>query len=70
MDTMRLARETGFEVAVRALVGVAGGQGGLDLGGEGGAVVGGEDGGGGAGGVGYRVGHGSPWESLSWWLVM
>ena len=58
------------EVPVRALVGVAGGEGGFDFGGQAGAVVGGEDGGGGAGCVGGWVGHGvSPGSVSSGWLV-
>ena len=48
------------QVPVRALLGVAGGQGGLDLGGQARAEVGGEDRGGGPGRVGGGVGHGVP----------
>src|ERR1017187_8600238 len=57
------------QVPVRALLGAAGGEGGLDLGGEAGAEVGGEDDGGGPGGVCGWVGHGWPPGDSSWWLV-
>jgi hypothetical protein len=59
------------QIPVRALLGVAGGQGGLDLGGQVRAEVRGEERGGGPGCVGGGVGHGvPPGCSSSWRLVM
>ena len=60
MATIKVASENRVQIPVRALLGVADGQGGLDLGGQVRAEVAGQDRGGGPGRIGGGVGHGVP----------